>query len=135
MSQRLKCCKTIDAAAQRIINAETNHWYEVLLIIVAITKILGKSCLVFQGARDKLFEHNNGNFLKIVELLSEFDPIMEEHVRRVLKKEETKAHYLGKNIQNEIIDLLHQSVKSHIIDKIKKAKYYSITLDCTPDVR
>ena len=78
-------------------------------------------------------DSNNGNFLKIVELLSEFDPIMEEHVRRVLKKEETKTHYLGKNIQNEIIDLLHQSVKSHIIDKIKKAKYYSITLDCTPD--
>ncbi|XP_048510256.1 zinc finger MYM-type protein 1-like [Athalia rosae] len=134
LSQRLKGCKTIDAAAQRIINAETNHWYEVLLRIVAITKMLGKKCLAFQGTSDKLFEHNNGNFLKIVELLSEFDPIMEEHVRRVLKKEETKAHYLGKNIQNEIIDLLHQSVKSDIINQIKKAKYYSIILDYTPDV-
>lgn len=134
MNQRLKCCKTIDAAAQRIINAETNHWNEVLLRIVAITKMLGKSCLAFQGTSDKLFEYNNGNFLKIVELLSEFDPIMEEHVRRVLKKEETKAHYLGKNIQNEIIDLLHQSVKSHIIDEIKKSKYFSIILDCTPDI-
>ena len=53
---------------------------------------------------------------------------------RLLKKEETKAHYLGKNIQNEIIDLLHQSVKSHIIDEIKKSKYFSIILDCTPDI-
>lgn len=88
--------------------------------------MLCKSCLAFQGTSDKLLEYNNGNFLKIVELLSEFDPIMEEHVRRVLKKEETKAHYLEKNIQNEIIDLLHQSVQSHIINEIKK--------DYTPDI-
>ena len=46
--------RTIDAAAQRIINAERNHWNEVLLRIVAITKMLGKSCLAFQGTSDKL---------------------------------------------------------------------------------
>lgn len=57
-------CKALDAAAQRIIHAETNHWYEVLLRIVAITKILGKGCQTFQGTSDKLFEHNNDNFLK-----------------------------------------------------------------------
>ncbi|EFA12393.1 Zinc finger MYM-type protein 1-like Protein [Tribolium castaneum] len=68
------------------------------------------------------------------QLLAQFDPIMEEHVRRVLKKEETKAHYLGKNIQNEIISLLHKNIKFHIINEVKKAKYYSIILDCTPDV-
>ncbi|XP_071056482.1 zinc finger MYM-type protein 1-like [Onthophagus taurus] len=134
LSQRLKCWKPIDATAPRIINADTNHWYEVLLRIERIIKMLGKSCLAFQGTSDKLFEHNNDNFLKVVELLSEFDPIMEEDVRRVVKKEETKAHYLGKNIENEIIDLLHQNVKSYIINEIKKAKYYSIILDCTPDV-
>ncbi|GLV40058.1 hypothetical protein CBL_02943 [Carabus blaptoides fortunei] len=57
--QRLMCFKSIDAAAQRIINSETNHWYEVLLRIVAITKMLGKSCLAFRGTSDKLFEYNN----------------------------------------------------------------------------
>ncbi|XP_067118932.1 uncharacterized protein [Centruroides vittatus] len=134
MNLRLKCCKTIDAASQRIINAETNHWNELLLKIVAITKMLGKSGPAFQGISDKLFGYKNGNFLKIVEMLSEFDPIMEEHVRRVLKKEETKAHYLGKNIQNEIIDPLHQSVKSHIIDEIWKNILIFLILDCTPDI-
>lgn len=96
LNQMLKCCKTIESASQRIINAKTNHWYEVLLRIVAITKMLGKSCLAFQGTSDKLFDYNNGNFLKIVELLSEFDPVMEEHVRRVLKNKTLKLTILGR---------------------------------------
>lgn len=30
MNQRLKCCKTIDVVSKRTINAETNHWNELL---------------------------------------------------------------------------------------------------------
>ncbi|XP_076902530.1 uncharacterized protein LOC143557307 [Bidens hawaiensis] len=45
----------------------------------------------------------NGNFLGLVEMLEEFDPVIKEHVRRIIN------------------------------DEIKEAKYYSIILDCTPD--
>lgn len=71
--------------------------------------------------------------MKLIQLLAEFDPKMEEHVRRVLNKEEIKATYLGKTIQNEIIELLHDNIKHHIIEQVQKAKYYSVILDCTPD--
>lgn len=59
---------------------------------------------------------------------------MEDHIRKVFKKEEVKVHYLGKNIQNEIIILLTEIKISHNINEIKKVKYYSIILNCSSDV-
>ncbi|KAH1182105.1 hypothetical protein KIL84_009859 [Mauremys mutica] len=43
-------------------------------------------------------------------------------------------HYLGKTIQNEIIQLLATKVKQKIVVDLKSAKYYSVILHCTPDI-
>jgi hypothetical protein len=59
---------------------------------------------------------------------------MTEHLRRVMHKE-TNHHYFSKNIQNEVIHLLGNEVRSgQVISKIKKAKYFSVILDCTPAI-
>ncbi|XP_030750165.1 zinc finger MYM-type protein 1-like [Sitophilus oryzae] len=120
LSIRLNQMQVIDASIQRLIDSETKHWNSV--------------CLAFRGSSDKLYKHNNGNFLKLVQLLAKFDPIMEEHVNRVMRDDTRKVHYLGKNIQNEIITLLSEEIKKHIITQVNEAKYYSIILDCTPDL-
>jgi hypothetical protein len=58
---------------------------------------------------------------------------MNEHLRRV-NDQETIVHYLGKDIQSELIQLLAGAIRRQIITHINTAKYYSIILDCTPDV-
>lgn len=58
---------------------------------------------------------------------------MKEYIRRI-SSHEIHTHYLGKEIQNEIINLSAKNIRIHILKCLKKAKYYSIVFDCTPDI-
>ncbi|XBI90210.1 hypothetical protein VPH35_027887 [Triticum aestivum] len=103
---RLAKNKTIDKDFQQQINKERERLRQVLVRLVAIVIYLGKRNLAFHGYK----------------MIAEFDPIMQEHLRRN-QNDEIYHHYLSHKIQNELISLLASS-----------AKYFSIILDCTPDV-
>lgn len=131
----LRTGRTIDKREQQLFEAEKRHWFSVIERILHVVRFLSQQNLAFRGSSSQLFEHDNGNFLKIIEMISRFDPVMSEHVRRVQNKQNQHLPtYLGNVIQNEIISLLADNIKAVILEKVKKAKYYSIILDCTPDV-
>lgn len=64
----------------RSANSEkTKHWNDVMIRFLAIVHPLAERNLVFRGHSSSLREPKNGNFLVLVELLAEFDPVMSEH--------------------------------------------------------
>lgn len=127
--------KTIDAQEQRLYETERKYWYSVIERIIYAIQFLARQCIAFRGSSLELYNNNNGNFLKLMETFAKFDPIVAEHLRRVQTSEsQNMTHYLGVQIQNEIISLLSDAISQNILEMTKDAKYFSIILDTTPDV-
>ncbi|XP_042407456.1 uncharacterized protein LOC121997220 [Zingiber officinale] len=127
---RLMKGTTIDHAIQDQIKKAKEHWRKVLHRLISLVEFLAKQNIAFRGSNEKLYDDNNGNFMTAVEMIAEWDSVMKEHIER-----NTHHHYLSHKIQNELICLLASQIKSSILENIKKAKFFSVIFDCTPDVR
>ena len=77
---RFSKSKEIDRDVQVRISKEKEHWRNVLKRIIAVVKALAKNNLAFRGTNEKIYHVNNGNFLSLIEMIAEFDPVLQEHV-------------------------------------------------------
>lgn len=66
--------------------------------------------------------------------MARFDLIMKDNLNHVEKGIASHNRYLGHHVQNELIDLLSSKILSTVVADIKQAKFYSIILDCIPDI-
>lgn len=123
----------INQTCIKIQNKEIEKLKNVLKRVVEIILFLTSRNLAFRGNSDKLYEPQNGNFLGLIELLAKFDIVLNEHINSFINKTSRKL-LLNHAFQNEIICALASKVRKTLINKIKRAKYYSVILDCTPDI-
>ncbi|XP_063760509.1 zinc finger MYM-type protein 1-like [Eleginops maclovinus] len=133
LNARLQSGSAIDQEAQNLMTAEVIRCREVMKRLLAIVCHLAQYNLAFRGHREKLFEHGNGNFLGQVQLMAKFDPVMKEHLWK-MKAKQIADTYLSKRIQNELICLVAQCTTDALVERVRRAKYYAVIMDCTPDV-
>lgn len=120
----------IDKDLEEKIKYEACFWTQVLERLINITLTLAKNCLAFRGHRESLSETYNGNFLSMVQIIAKYDDVLTQVVN--LPKGTTK--YLSHKIQDEIINILCDKVKSCLISKVKKAPFFSVMMDTTQDL-
>ena len=138
--EHLNCMKTWKELAVRLKSGETIDKQETALL--EAERVRGRAVLTLavrnvalRGHIETLFTPSNGNFLKEVELRSaRFDPIMKDHLNRIERGTASHNSYLGHLVQDEVIDLLSNKIISAIVADIKQAKFFSLILDCTPDI-
>ncbi|KAK9723610.1 hypothetical protein RND81_05G012000 [Saponaria officinalis] len=118
---RLGKNKAIDELNKKQLYKEKEHRKNVMVRMISIVKFLGKHNLAFHGTNEKLYQNSNGKFLGLVEMLAEFDLVI-QHVSHITNTD-TYRHYLGHNIQNELISLLASNLKFEIIKNIKQANH------------
>jgi len=90
---------------------------------------------LFEDPINKVFgTADNGNFLGILELLSQFDPFLSDHIAKYGNAGKGTILYLSKTICDEVIHLMSQKVRSATVSEVKDAGYFSLSVDSTPDL-
>jgi hypothetical protein len=76
VQSKLKGGNTIDKFERLLIQKESERWKSVLTRLMTITLYLAENNMAFRGSPDKLYTHNNGKYLGLVQLLAKFNPVM-----------------------------------------------------------
>ena len=90
-------------------------WCNVLKRIIVAVHFLKERDLAFSGTSHRIGDPNNGNFLGVIELLSRWDPILQEHLKNAMvyqeKGERLEVHYLSPVSRDEFISACSSLVK------------------------
>lgn len=137
LESRIDSKTTVDMLLCDNIKNEADRWRQILRRILDVVIFLGERGLSFRGDSHLVGNPHNGNFLGILELLSNYDPLLKEHMSKVRESQSThsrmQVHYLSPDSQNEFIKCCSNHVTQAILKEREDAKYYSIIVDATPD--
>jgi hypothetical protein len=124
----------VDAELVRQANTERSYWRAVLEHVVETICFLSERSLAFRGSDEVVGSPRNGNYLGILELLAKFDRFLAQHINQNANKGQSHTSYLSKTICEELIQLMWNRVLNTIISEVKSAKYFSVSVDSTPDI-
>ena len=133
ITRRQKNATLPDSLGKQIEN-EGQYWRQVLERAVAVIVTLAGRGLAFRGENEKFGSPNNGNYLEILEVIAKFDPFLASHIARFGNKGKGTVSYLSKNICEEIIGEMGHQLHLKIIEEVKLARYFSLSVDSTPDL-
>lgn len=112
---------------------EVRYWRDVLTRVVSVVKFLAVRGLPFRGDNQQLGSTSNGLFLGCLELISEFDPFLEQHFANYGNKGKGSVSYLSSDVCSEFITIMSKQVLDEIIKEINQARYFALIIDSTPD--
>lgn len=134
MKERGEVLNQIDMKLKYQVETEVNYWKNVLTRVVAVVKSLSSRGLSFRGDDDRFGSVHNGNFMMSLELIAQFDPFLAQHIEKFGNKGRGSTSYLSFKIYEQFISIMADNVIQQMAKEIKEAKYFSISIDSTPDI-
>ena len=77
---------------------------------------------------------HKGNYLGLMELIAKFYPLLAHHIGENANGERGHTSYLSKIICEEFIAIMAKEEHAKIMQEIKAARYFSASVDSTPDI-
>lgn len=114
--------------------SERMYWRKLLERIVTVIIFLCERGLPLRGKNEIVGSKSNGNFLGILEVLASYDAFLSEHIKKYANKGKGHTSYLSSTTCEELITLMGDKLLDTIIEELKASKFYSISVDSTPDV-
>ena len=124
----------VDSELVRQASEDQDYWRAVLERITETIRYLSERGLPFRGSNEIVGSPKNGNYLGTSELIAIFDPFLAQHINRNTNKGRGHTSYLSKTICDEFIHLMATRVRQHIFTEVRTAKYFSVSVDSTPDI-
>ena len=131
--ERILRTDRVDQSLKKQILNEKERWREILRRLLDTIKLLSAQNQALRGHEERLDSANPGNFLATLKYLAKYDAVMANHLSNI-RENPRCVSYISHDIQNDFISLLANRVRSQIIAEIKRAKYFGILFDSTPDV-
>ena len=110
--RRVLSSKTISDELNVLISSEKQRWRDILKHILSCIKFLVTQNLPFRGHDEQISgdsTSNPGNFLALMQLLGQYDPVLRSHLEHCLQASYATS-YLSPAIPNEFIDMLASTV-------------------------
>lgn len=101
-----------------------------LKTVAEVLRLTAMQDLAQRGHREGVEEPNRGNFLEILQCIANHDPIVQTKVT----EGPANAKYTHHSIQNALLHIMADVVKSEIKDEILCAQYYCVIGDETKDL-
>ena len=120
-----------------VIGAEQveNYWLSVLKRLISVIKFPCERGLALRGENEIMGSAANGNYLGMLELLAQYDDFLKQHIQMHANLGSGHTNYLSSTICEELVQLMGKRVGllDEIVSRIKRSRYYSVTLDATED--
>ena len=110
-----------------------NYWLSVLKRLISVIKFSCERGLALRDENEIMGSAVNGNYLGMLELLAQYDDFLKQHIQKHANLGSGHTNYLSSTICEELVHLMGKRVLDDSVSRIKRSRYYSVTLDSTPD--
>lgn len=101
--------------------------------VLNVIKLIGTRGLAFRGSDNTIVSDHNGNYLGILQLIVQYDPLLKKHIERFANKGKGTVSYLSKDICGKFVIIIYDYLINEVAGEIQKSKVYSGSVDSTPD--